>query len=117
VRTLHQASGTIHNPLGCRCDICCAHLDAEAVALEHAGQNPHDGRDVLLDMLEMWQDGTRKRLEMDAKLRAYTRTMLENSYQQAGAAASHAMRTDYAHFLSPPAQVGALLTFSSGPLR
>ena len=103
VRSLHHVGGVIRNPLGCRCETCRVHLDAEAVALQHAGENPDEGREVVLDMVEMWDEETKKRIEVDARLRAFVSLMMKSPDNIAGAAAAHALRTDYAHFLTPPA--------------
>jgi hypothetical protein len=111
VRTLHLLSGQIRNPLGCRCEICREHLDTEAVALERAGQDPNQGRDVILDMIEMWEKGTKKRFELDQRLRAYVATMMQDSDNMKGVVASHVLRTEYEHFLTPPAAGEALGDF------
>jgi hypothetical protein len=102
VRITHQASGMIRNSLGCRCSICTAQLEAEAVALREAGLDPDAGRVVDVDMLSAWEEGTRARLQLDDRFHDLAMFMIRTPLTGVGVRAARLLRTNYDHFLTPP---------------
>jgi|WetSurMetagenome_2_1015567.scaffolds.fasta_scaffold00597_5 hypothetical protein len=102
VRVLHMRSGAIVNQLGCRCKICRIHLDDEAEALEEAGQDPEQGREVAVNLESTFTEATAERLKLDERLRIYVSVMMNGKDSEDAMHASNGMRMYYEHYLTPP---------------
>ena len=104
VRIAHKSSGIIrNNPLGCRCTMCQAQLEAEAVALRQAGLDPDAGRVIELDIMASWEENTRQRMQLDERFRAYAMCMFQYPNSGIGLRSARMLRLTYDHFLTPPA--------------
>jgi len=109
VRLIHRRAGIIVNDLGCRCEVCRAHLDEEARQMMQAGLDPSAGRIVDLDLMPAWDEITRQRLELDSRLRDLVMIMFQMVHHPASVKAAQALRASYDHFLCPP-KAGAAKT-------
>jgi len=108
VRGLHMRSGAVVNQLGCRCEVCRIHLEDEAEALKEAGRDPNEGREVVLNLEEMFEEHTSQRLRLDERLRTYVSAMMNDRDGEEGMHASNGMRMYYEHYLTPPTNAPVL---------
>jgi len=98
VRVIHRTLGL--GELGCKCTMCQQVEQQEAAEIEAAGGDPEKDERIMEGQLErVWTEETSARLQLDDQLMAYVNSLIKGPLDRLGAAAAHALRDRYAHFL------------------